>query len=159
MTKYRVLTKPAYRAVGMKWEGSWAEVSGLKEVIHQMEKRVEELDGAVEATIQLGLSYHTRKDGFTHYSAFEVTKDQHVPTGMEEINIPEMMYLVTTHEKGENIGQTYVDITNYLKNSDYLPYSDETVPYDFLPIKHERYPLDRNKEDPHFEILIPIVKK
>lgn len=32
-----------------------------------------------------------------------------------------------------------------------------TMPY--KPIKHEHYPVDRDPNDPHFDIYIPIVKK
>ncbi|ADU28864.1 GyrI-like domain-containing protein [Evansella cellulosilytica] len=159
MEKYKVVKIPAYRAIGLKWEGSWSEISGLKEVIQEAGDRREELSHIVAPVVQLGLSYHTRQDGFTHYSAYEVTREQEVPDGMIEIDIPEMTYLVTNHKKGGNIGKTYDDIAQYLKESNYEPYRDETVPFENLPIKHEKYPLDRDLDDPHFEILIPIEKK
>ena len=158
--QYRIVTKPAYRAIGLKWDGAWSEISDLKRIIHTVSERLGELNHAVSPNIQLGFSYHLRPDGFVHYSAYEVSDEQKVPAGMIEIKVPEQTYIVTQHNKGENIGETYQNIITWLANSEYAPYKEPGVKYyDELPIKHERYPADRDKEDPHFEILIPVVKR
>ncbi|MDG5789087.1 GyrI-like domain-containing protein [Evansella sp. AB-P1] len=159
MGKYKIISKPSYRAVGLKWDGPWSKINELKNIIHTMSVRVVELEKAVDPSIQLGLSYHIRKDGFTHYSVYEVTENQIVPEGMVEITVPAFTYILKEHRKGENIGKSYDEISQFLNDSDYRPFRDITVPYDVLPIKHERYPKDRDIEDPHFEILIPVVKK
>ncbi|PAD41260.1 GyrI-like domain-containing protein [Shouchella clausii] len=157
---YDIVTLPAYRAMGMKWIGPYSDVSQLKEVIHTMEHRVEELKDVINPNIQLGLSYHTRNDGFEHYSVFEVKRTQPLLEGMVELYVPEMTYFVTTHQKGEMIGQTYEHIQQWLAESDYKPFQDPNRHYyDPLPIKHERYPKDRDLQDPHFEIFIPITTK
>lgn len=151
---------PAYRAIGLTWEGPYTEVPELKRLIEKMSQRIGELKGALKPELQLGLSYHVRPDGFLHYSVYEVKSDQIVPKDMIEINIPAMTYFKTHHRKGENIGHTYHHIYQWFKDSDYKPYRDPDVKYfDDLPIKHERYPFDRDLEDPHFDILIPVVKK
>ncbi|RXI96637.1 transcriptional regulator [Anaerobacillus alkaliphilus] len=158
--KYETVTKPRYRAIGMKWDGPWSEISGLKSMIQTMSERVGELTHAVDPDTQLGLSYHLRPDGFVHYSVYEVGEEQTIPEGMIEFFVPEMTYLVTQHEKGQNIGQSYDNIARSLSDSEYKAFSEADIKYfDNLPIKHERYPRDRDLNDPHFEILIPIARK
>ncbi|WP_096186912.1 GyrI-like domain-containing protein [Evansella halocellulosilytica] len=158
--QYEIVTRPTYRAIGLKWDGPWSEISALKSTIHRVSERVSELEYAVDPNIQLGLSYHLRPDGFVHYSVYEVTEDQEIPKGMIEMRVPEMTYVVTQHEKGESIGQTYDNISLWLADSDYNAYTEPGETYfDHLPIKHERYPIDRDQKDPHFEILIPVVKQ
>ncbi|MBM7553553.1 putative transcriptional regulator YdeE [Thalassobacillus pellis] len=158
---YEIVKLPAYRAVGLKWEGPYSEVSNLKKTIHEMSQRVGELEHAVEPDVQLGLSYHLIPDGFVHYSTFEVNEDQDVPQTMAEIKVPEMTYLKVKHEKGQDIGLTYTEIHRWFKEeNEYTPLEEEgTTYYDDLPIKHERYPVDRDLTDPHFEILIPLQKR
>nr|WP_302328431.1 GyrI-like domain-containing protein [Salirhabdus salicampi] len=152
---------PSYRAVGLKWDGPWTEIKYLKETIQEASRRVIELKHAVNPSEQLGLSYHLRPDGFTHYSVYEVSHKQQVPPRMEEIIVPEMTYLVTKHEKGNRIEETYEKIKNWIMESEYEPFKEGDATYynDFLPIKHEKYPADLDRNDPHFDIFIPIVKR
>lgn len=157
---YEIVEIPAYRGIGLKWDGPYSEVSSLKHLINKMSSRVGELDHAVNPKVQLGLSYHLRPDGFVHYSVYEVTEEQQLPDDMIEITVPKMTYFMTHHEKGQEIGQTYYQISQWLKSNDYEPYVEQNVEYyDNLPIKHERYPNDRDVNDPHFDILIPIIKR
>ncbi|UFT99578.1 GyrI-like domain-containing protein [Radiobacillus kanasensis] len=158
--KYEIMVKPGYRALGLKWDGAYSEIPSLKETISKVFSRRKELEHAVEPDVQLGLSYHLRPDGFVHYSVYEVSEEQSIPEGMVEIRVPEMTYLITHHEKGQDIGQTYMGIAEWLKESDYKPFQESDKEYfDSLPIKHERYPDDRDLTDPHFDILIPVVER
>lgn len=158
--RYEIVKIPAYRGIGLKWEGSFKEISNLKKIIHIMSDRLGELEQVVNPDLQLGLSYHLRPDGFVHYSVYEVSVQQQIPEGMVEINVPEMTYLMTHHRKGESIDRTYMDISQWIKESDYEPYAEPGIEYyDNLPIKHERYPDNRDLQDPHFDILIPVVKR
>lgn len=157
--QYELVTLPAYKAIGVKWEGPYTKVSSLKNVILQMSDRVDELPTAVEPEVQLGLSYHLRPDGFVHYSVFRVQEQQEVPEGMIDIYVKEMTYLKVLHERGQDIGHTYTKIYQWFKQNDYIPFREPGVDYfDDLPIKHERYPVNRDLDDPHFEILIPVLK-
>ncbi|WP_313799806.1 GyrI-like domain-containing protein [Cytobacillus sp.] len=157
--QYEIVTIPEYRAIGLKWNGSYSEVEQLKEIIKEMSKRVHELDDAISPEYQLGLSYHLRPDGFTHYSVYEVSDKQVIPNGMIEIFVPELTYLKTQHKKGENIGETYMKILQWMKESEYDIYKEKDIDYfDELPIKHETYTSDRDLMDPHFVIHIPILK-
>lgn len=155
-----IVTIPSYRAMGLKWEGAYAEVPKLKEVILQMSKRADELSYVKDSKTQLGLSYHLRSDGFVHYSVFEVDEQQELLPGMIEINVPEMTYLIVKHPKGKDFGVTYTEIYQWFKECEYQPFKEKGIEYfDDLPIKHERYPVDRDLKDPHFDILIPIELK
>ncbi|GIN61904.1 hypothetical protein J27TS8_18970 [Robertmurraya siralis] len=156
-SRYIVKKLPAYRAIGLKWEGAYSEVAQLKEVINEMSLRIDELKNPLDRNTQLGLSYHLRPDGFVHYSLFEVNEFEEIPPGMVEFYVPELTYVIAHHDKGENIGQSYSDIGIWISKMNYIPYVDASKTYyDPLPIKHERYPRDRDLSYPHFEILIPI---
>ncbi|SDJ78414.1 GyrI-like domain-containing protein [Sediminibacillus albus] len=153
---YQIVQAPAYRAIGLKWEGPYTEITELKQMINRMSLRVSELRYAVEPDIQLGLSYHTRLDGFVHFSLYQVSEEQKLPDGMIEVYVPSMTYLKTQHRKGQDISRTYQE----LEASEYQTYTEDGGEYfDNLPIKHERYPAERDAQDPHFEILIPVIKK
>ncbi|MGR3764304.1 GyrI-like domain-containing protein [Rossellomorea sp. NS-SX7] len=158
---YEIVELPAYRAIGLKWEGAYTEIPALRELIQEMNARAGELEHAVNTDIQLGLSYHLRPDGFVHYSVYEVGAKQQIPDGMREIVVKPMTYFRIHHHKGGDIGHTYAKIYQWMKeNGEYTPlFESEAVYYDDLPIKHERYPDDRDLNDPHFDIYIPIKKK
>ncbi|ARI79196.1 transcriptional regulator [Halobacillus mangrovi] len=154
-----IVTLPAYRAIGLKWDGPYEEVPELKKIIDRMSQKIDEVD-AIEPDIQLGLSYHLRPDGFVHYSSYEVDEDHPIPEGMVDIKIPELTYLKVHHRKNQNIGETYDKIYQWIMECDYKPYEEAgKTYYDPLPIKHERYPEEREFDNPHFDILIPIIKK
>ncbi|MEI5908987.1 GyrI-like domain-containing protein [Bacillus spongiae] len=158
---YEIITLPGYRAVGLKWEGTFSEiVPNLKKVIQQSEDRANELEYKVNPSIQLGLSYHTVENGFAHYAVYEVSEEQEIPEGMIEIKVPEWTYVKTTHNKGEDIEKTYTDLHQWLFDSDYTTFKEAGVDYyDPMPIKHEYYPVNRDQNDSHFDIYIPIEKK
>jgi predicted transcriptional regulator YdeE len=159
---YEIITLPAYRAIGLKWEGTFSEiVPNLKNVIQQSEDRADELEYKVNPSVQLGLSYHVVENGFAHYSVYEVSEEQEIPDGMIEIRVPEWTYVKTTHHKGKDIHKTYTDLHNWLFDSDYTALREVGVDYydPYMPIKHEYCPVDRDPNDPHFDIYIPIVKK
>ncbi|MRG86762.1 GyrI-like domain-containing protein [Salinibacillus xinjiangensis] len=159
---YEIVTLPAYRAVGLKWEGTFSEiVPNLKNVIKQMQARAHELKHKLNPNILLGLSYHIIEDGFVHYSVYEVSKEQEIPDGMIEIHVPEWTYVKTTHNQGEDIAKTYTDLHKWLFDSDYTAYREAGVDYydPYMPIKHEHYQVGYNSDDPQFDIFIPIVKK
>lgn len=157
---YEIVSKKAYRTIGMKWEGSWKDITNLKGMIVTMSKRVSELSGAKDPTHQLGLSYHLKNGGFTHYSVYEVDDKQTVPEGMIEFIVPESLYLHVSHPKGKSIGETYHDIFEWILKSEYqLKLEPNVKYYDPLPIKHEVYMSGRDLNNPYFEIYIPIEKR
>lgn len=107
--------------------------------------------------VQLGLSYHVIDGGFAHYAVFEVSEEQEIPGGMLEIRVPEWTYVKTTHNKGEGIDKTYSDLHQWFFDNKITPLREAGVEYyDDMPIKHEHYPVDRDRNDEHYEIYIPI---
>lgn len=159
---YEIITLPAFRAVGLKWEGTFSEiVPNLKNVIQQVKDRADELENKVHYNVQLGLSYHVIENNFTHYAVYEVSEEQEIPEGMIEIRVPEWTYVMTTHSKGEDVQKTYTDLHQWGFDSDYTALREDGVNfYDpYMPIKHEYYPSNQDSDDPHFDIYIPIEKK
>ncbi|WP_286925381.1 MULTISPECIES: GyrI-like domain-containing protein [Lysinibacillus] len=159
---FQIITLPAYRAVGLKWEGTFSEiVPHLKNVIQQAQDRADELENRVNPTIQLGLSYLVMDNGFAYYAVYEVSEEQEIPEGMIEISVPEWTYVKTTHQKGKDIQKSYTDLHQWLFESDYTVFREAGVEYydPYMPIKHEHHPVDQDPNDPHFDIYIPIVKK
>lgn len=158
----KIITLPAFRAIGLKWEGTFSEiVPDLKTVIEEARDRADELEGRVNPDVQLGLSYHVIEDGFAHYAVYEVTEEQEIPDGMIEIRVPEWTYVMTAHHKGEDVQKTYTDLHQWLFDSDWTAFREAGVNYydPYMPIKHEYYPADQDSVDPHFDIYIPVVRK
>ena len=157
---FDIIELKAYRTIGMKWEGTWKEITELKKLIKDMSDRVKELPKAVNQEHQLGLSYHTKNGGFVHYSVYEVDESQSIPNGMIEFKVPESLYLHVSHPENQSIGQTYHDIFEWIEHSEYkLKLDPHTKYYDPLPIKHEVYSSGRDLNNPYFEIFIPIEKR
>lgn len=156
--EYEIKKLPAYRAMGLKCDVSFTEMEMIKDVIQHSISRANELKHAVNLDVRLGLSYHVRLDGFVYYSVYEVTEEQPLLDGLVEMKIPEMTYLITKH-KGGSIEETYGKIMDWIKKSEYTPFKEKAIEYyDELPIKHERYPSHADPNDPHFEILIPVIR-
>src|SRR5690554_837717 len=137
---FKIVEKKGYRAIGMQLSVAWSEVRKLQPFVSEMSERVNMLPYAVEPNKQLGLSYHNRPDGFTHYSMYEVLKEQEVPEGMIEKRIPSLTYLVTEYRMNENSAEIYNNILAWLNDNGYQPYVESGATYfDALPIKHEKY--------------------
>lgn len=160
--KAEIVEKSSYEAVGLTWQGTYEDLSkgGIKAIITEMKERLNEIENRVNSDILLGLSYHNIPGGFTHYSMVEVSKIGQVPKRMSTITVPAMTYVRCEHTKGNNIGQTYMDIASWIKSNGYQIYEDTSVTYyDPMPIKHEEYPIDSVlDEEPEFFIMIPIVE-
>lgn len=157
---FHIRTLPGYLLIGLKWEGPYTQVNELKHTIKNMHKRSTELKDIIDSQKKLGLSYHTRPDGFVHYSGFQVKENTEIPLGMIDIYIPELTYLITLHQAGDDIGKTYMKIYHWLKDCAYIPYTEPNIEYyDDLPIKHEVYPVHQDLDQPHFNIMIPITRQ
>lgn len=149
---------PSFRFMGMRKEVSFSDVNSLYEVIEKSREVVHKLEHAIHPEHLIGISFHTIKNGFVYYSGCEVSTEQSLLDGLEELSFPEQDYLLTTH-KGESIVATYEEITEWLENSDYTPLMEEGMYYyDNLPIKIEKhvYPTSDLLK---YDILIPVEKK
>src|SRR6185437_8153907 len=109
-----VTTKEAFQAVGLKWEGTFAEAgAGQIRLVHaDMQKRLGEIPYVLNKETLLGLSYHATPngDGFTHYAVVEVEKTASIPSGMMNIEIPTLTYATTQHYREQSIEQSYSNV-------------------------------------------------
>lgn len=157
---YEIVEKPAYRAMGLKTEVMYNNVSGLQKALHSMKNRINEFQFMLDASTQLGLSYHLHPNGYVHYAAFKVDARQPLLKGMVELHIPAFTYVKTRHRFKQEISKTYQALEEYLSQSPYSPYTDkQTAYFNSLPIKHESYSIENEHEVEAFDIWIPVKKK
>ncbi|RDY69089.1 transcriptional regulator [Halobacillus trueperi] len=155
VVEVNIVALPAFKVRGRKWEGSYEQIPGLKEVIKKVGSEKEEIK-PVDPDYQWGLSFHTIENGFVHFSGFEVENEKS-HAEYEEMNVPHHTYMNVHHPKGREIGETYASIYQWFQDGNAKPYLEsDTEYYDGLPLKFEKYPVDRDFDDPHFEIYIPI---
>lgn len=153
----QIVSLPPFKIRGRKWQGKYSEVGQLKEVIHRVEGEKDFLE-PIKPKEQWGLSFHLIEEGFVHYSGFEVEDESKVGE-YQEITIPSHTYVSVHHPKGRDVGETYQDIYQWFRDWKYEPYLEQDTKYfDGLPLKFEKYPVDRDWEDPHFDIYIPLQK-
>lgn len=127
---YKIIALPTFRAIGLKWEGTFSEiVPDLKNIIQKVKDRANELENKVHPDVQLGLSYHVIENGFTHYAVYKVSDEQETLEGMIEIRVPEWTYVKTTHRKGENVQKTYADLHQWLFDGKYTALREAGVDY------------------------------
>ncbi|CAH0234227.1 hypothetical protein SRABI96_02756 [Peribacillus sp. Bi96] len=158
--KLEIIKKPAFNAVGYKWQGTFEEAGkgGIHALHVQMKENARFVQPIIDPDVLLGINHHNIPGGFTHYIAVEVSAGHPVLDCMESLNITERWYARHTHERGEDITSTYEMISDRIRECGYRPLKEENMEvYDQLPIKLELYKIDLiGSEDPEFEILIPI---
>ncbi|MCJ8009569.1 GyrI-like domain-containing protein [Lederbergia wuyishanensis] len=153
-----LITKEAFHAIGIKWEGTFAEAGegGIREIQIELQKRLKEISGIVDPEIMLGLSYHAIPggNGFTHYAAVEVEKVEKIPSGMVSIFVPTLTYATCKHYKGQSIESSYNNIYNWI--------SSERLKENYVDhLTHfEKYPMNQHpySTDPEFTIMIPVTR-
>jgi predicted transcriptional regulator YdeE len=152
---YEIVTKEAFQAIGLKWEGTFAEAGAgaIKEIIHQVHGRLKEIDKQVNPDILLGLSNHAdpKSDRFTHYSVVEVEAGTKVPEGLIQFSLPTLKYVKTYHPKGESVQDSYTKIYNWIKENGYTLAQADITHFEEYPMKQDAF-----ESDPEFGIMIPI---
>ncbi|USB32973.1 GyrI-like domain-containing protein [Paenibacillus sp. YPG26] len=150
-----IVERPALQAVGIRWEGTFAEAGAgsIRKVIGEMQERQQEIQHVSNAAILLGLSYQVTEEGFTHYSVLQVSAVQEVPEGMVSLSVPALSYARLEHRKGQSIDKSYERIFAWIEEQGY-----KKAPGDLTHC--EEYPIgqDPNTDAPEFNILIPILK-
>lgn len=157
-----LVTKPAFRAVGLRWSGTFAEAGagGIRAVQTELKSRLQEITNAIAPDLLLGLSYHARPDadGFTHYAVVEVEQSGIVPEGMELIEVPVLTYAKCEHRKGQIVNQSYRNIYAWIENQGYEIHDDAAGLTHF-----EIYPMAQNpyakEEELEFVMMIPLKMK
>ncbi|MBS4216784.1 effector binding domain-containing protein [Bacillus sp. FJAT-49711] len=151
-------TKEAFQAIGLKWEGTFAEAGegAIRKIQIKLKNRLEEISNIVNPDILLGLSYHATfgGNGFTHYAVVEVESVEEVPLGMISISVPTLTYATCQHRKGQNIEQSYDNMYNWIRKEGLM---ENNVGH----LTHfEKYPMTQNpySTDPEFTIMIPVMR-
>ncbi|MFC4103364.1 GyrI-like domain-containing protein [Paenibacillus xanthanilyticus] len=95
-----VVPRGGFRAVGLRWEGTFAEAGqgAIRPLQAQMIARIGEVSDAIEADTLVCVSF-TREGGFVHYIAVQVREDAPVPEGMHDFSLETANYLYC--RKGE----------------------------------------------------------
>lgn len=152
-----IVTKPAFHAVGLKWEGTFAEAAagGIRLVHQEIQRRFREIPHVVNPDKLLGLSYHAQPEGngFTHYAVVEVAKVEQIPSGMVQVSVPTLTYAKYEHRKGLEIEQSYQNIYAWIEQQGFSPLKGGLTHFEEYPMNQ-----DPHTKAPEFTILIPILK-
>src|SRR5690606_835413 len=88
--------------------------------INEFRARMHEVDHVVNPETLIGYSQDHDEVGFTHYICLEVTEAEQVPEGMVTFEIPNKLYAVCAHEKGQDVSRTYDNIVNWYESEGYV---------------------------------------
>ncbi|WP_078553821.1 GyrI-like domain-containing protein [Bacillus alkalicellulosilyticus] len=155
----KLITKNSFKAVGLKWEGTFAEAKagGIRAIQQQIKLRINEIPQTVNPDQLLGLSFHAMpgKEGFTHYSVVEVGSEAPIPDGMVVVTVPSLTYACCKHMKGENISQSYTNLYTWIDQQGF------EGDYAYGLTHFEEYPMEQDPYDvePEFTMMIPVKKK
>ncbi|MBD2846933.1 GyrI-like domain-containing protein [Paenibacillus sp. IB182496] len=146
---------PPIIAVGLKWEGTFAEAAagGIHVVQAELRRRL----GTVERTSRpdrlLGLSYHAAPgaERFIHFAAVEVSAAEVVPEGMGVIEVPAFAYAQCRHLRGQQIDATYRNLYAWIAERGLRPHEGGLTHLELYPAEQDPF-----APDPEFTILIPL---
>lgn len=144
---------PAFEAVGLKWEGTFAgaQAGEIRDLQQDLKRRLDEIPNLVRPDILLGLSSHVVKEGFLHYAAVEVPEGTVVPGDMIRIEVPALTCAKYEHQKGQSIGLSYSNLYAWIEKQGYRAAGGEFTHIELYPMAQ-----DAHDRDPAFTILIPI---
>lgn len=159
--KVAVVTKQAFYAIGLRWEGTFAEAGegGIRGIHQELQRRREEIFGIVDSSSYYGLSYHAYPGGtgFVHFAVFEVSDSSRdgVPDGMVIVEVPTMKYAKCEHRAEQDVSQSYSNIYTWIEEQGH-----KTPPEEGKELTHfEIYPSNQDPFStyPEFTIMIPIM--
>ncbi|UFJ40314.1 GyrI-like domain-containing protein [Brevibacillus humidisoli] len=158
LTAAAVVTRTGFQAIGLKWEGTFAEAGAgdIRRVHQEMHRRLQEIPHVVQPDKLLGLSYHAHPGaaGFTHYAVVEVGKVEQVPAGMVHLSVPTLTYAKCEHRKGQEIIRSYQNLYTWIEQQGFSPFKGDLTHLEEYPMAQ-----DPHTDDPEFTILIPIEKQ
>ncbi|MFC4598262.1 GyrI-like domain-containing protein [Cohnella hongkongensis] len=151
-----VVTKEGYRAIGLKWEGTFAEAGAgeIRRVHEKLRKRLDEIPRPASLSYFYGLSYHANPDsaGFVHYAVVETKDDTgFVPEGMVAIEVPTLSYAKCEHVKGRNIDKSYRNVYEWIERQGHALFRGDLTHCEIYSLSRDPY-----DPDPEFTIMIPI---
>ncbi|MBB3072823.1 putative transcriptional regulator YdeE [Paenibacillus baekrokdamisoli] len=148
-----IVTIESFHAVGLKWEGTFAEAGagGIRVIQTELKNRLQEIQNVVHPDTLLGLSYHVQEGRFTHYAVVEVKRIEHMPEGMTSIVVPTLTYAKCEHKRGQNVDASYQNIYAWIENQGYQLHKGDVTHFEEYPMNHDPY-----IKDPEFTIMMPI---
>lgn len=151
-----LVSKPSFLAVGIRWEGTFAEAGegGIRAVQTEVIRRLSEIRHVVDSETLLGLSYHHEGDSFIHYAALEVEQVEDIPEGMTSVTVPALTYAKTEHKKGDNIDSSYTNIFAWIEKKGYPLHNGDVTHFERYRVAQDPY-----AKDPEFTIMIPVDPK
>lgn len=146
-------TKESFQAVGLKWEGTFAEAGagGIKVVHTELQNRLKEIKHVRNPEKLLGLSYHVNEGGFTHYAVVEVDRVENIPDGMTALDVPTLTYAKCEHKKGQKIDKSYDNIYAWIESQGYKLHQGGLTHFEDYPMEQDPY-----TKEHEFVIMIPI---
>ena len=152
---YQVVKKDCFLAVGLPWEGTYAEADAgaIREVLKELHYRVGEIGYKISSEEIIGLSYRVKADSekFRHYSLIEVEKVTHIPNGMVAVQVPAMNLVKAIHNEEEDVATSYQDIYQWIEQQGHTAASVEYTHMEIYPLDTSTY-----EGNPEFSIYIPI---
>ncbi|GAA0136341.1 hypothetical protein YSY43_31820 [Paenibacillus sp. YSY-4.3] len=156
-----IVTKQAFSAIGLHWEGTFAEAGdgGIRVIHQELQRRRGEIRGIVDLGNFYGLSYHAYPGGtgFAHCAVFEVADaDEQVPEGMVKVHVPAMKYAKCEHRAEQNIDESYNSIYAWIEQQGLkaLPQEGkELTHFEIFPSEQHPY-----STTPEFTIMIPVLE-
>jgi len=149
----KIITKPAFKAVGMSYVGK-NEAGEIPQMWGVYNERFKEV--AAVNDICFGLCFSSVEGAaegeFEYVAATEVVDDKNIPEGMVIREVPEYKYAVFTHYgKLDKLGETYEYIYNtWLPQSSYQVHPDK---YD-MEVYDERFVID--SDNSAFDIYVAL---
>ncbi|MFB9325170.1 GyrI-like domain-containing protein [Paenibacillus aurantiacus] len=103
-----VVSHGGFRAVGLRWEGSFAEAGqgAIRPLQARMIARIGEVIGAIEPDTLVCVSF-THEGGFVHYIAVQVGEDAPVPEGMHPVALEAANYLYLRKKETDDVDDVY----------------------------------------------------
>ncbi|MGJ9383080.1 GyrI-like domain-containing protein [Salipaludibacillus sp. CF4.18] len=152
-----VVSKEAFLAVGLKWEGTFEEAAAgeIHHVQKEMHQRLKEISHIVDSKTLLGLSYHANPGelGFTHYAVVEVKGTENIPAEMVSVSVPSLSYATCEHRKDQNIEHSYQNLYKWIEDRGLKTNNSTHLTHlEIYPLSQDPY-----KVDPEFTMMIPIV--
>ncbi|MGG4553460.1 GyrI-like domain-containing protein [Paenibacillus humicus] len=157
-----IITKEAFSAIGLRWEGTFAEAGegGIRAIHQELQRRRGEIRGILDLDNFYGLSYHAYPggNGFVHCAVFEVADaGEQAPEGMIKLQVPAMKYAKYEHRAEQNIEESYSSIYAWIEQQGL-----KTLPQEGKELTHfEIYPSEQDpySTNPQFTIMIPVLEE
>ncbi|WP_409253118.1 GyrI-like domain-containing protein [Bacillus sp. SCS-153A] len=150
--KPRIITKSGFKALGLKWQGTFAEAAqgDIQRLFSELKEVADGIENKENPGIVKGVSYHNLHGGLTYYLCHEVSKIEEIRYGLEIVEVPSYTYAFLEHH-GPNIMDSYHILYSWIEEKGYN--LDQQI------LEHlEEYPADYDPDEDELRaaIYIPV---